>query len=57
MFNKIVNLKTLELNQVDRSEKVSNLIKGWGTPSKAPSTPKQENLPAKIKQTRLSGRL
>merc|ERR1711892_347919 len=44
-----------EPNSVERSERVANLIAGWGTPVKtAPSTPRQDNLPAKVKETRLS---
>ena len=46
-----------EPNSVERSERVANLIAGWGTPVKtAPSTPRQDNLPAKVKETRLSGK-
>jgi len=44
-----------EPNSVERSERVANLIAGWGTPVKtAPSTPRQDNLPAKVRETRLS---
>ena len=46
-----------EPNSVERSERVANLIAGWGTPVKtAPSTPRQDNLPAKVRETRLSGK-
>lgn len=54
------NDRVQELNNMERSERVANLIAGWGTPvnqqQAQPSTPKQDHLPAKVKETRLSGK-